>query len=62
MHFKEISQPSGVDGWDEDFAENGLISVLVFRYFAAPQGPLVLFHAPVIIVAESAFREFYLDQ
>ena len=61
MLVKKVSETSSMDGWDEDFAKNGLVSVLVDWNFVSPKGPLVLFNIPIVVIYKSTFRELDLD-
>ena len=51
-----------MNSWNENFTENWLFCVLVFRNFAVPQSPFVLLHIPIVIIAKTTFREFDFDQ
>jgi hypothetical protein len=51
-----------VDGGYEYLAEDGLVEMFVDGYFAAPMSPFVLFHVPVVVVAEPSLWELDLDQ
>jgi len=62
MHVEQVSETGGVDGRHEDLAEDGLVEVLVDWNLAVPECPLVLFDAPVVIIAEAAFWELDFDQ
>jgi hypothetical protein len=62
MHLEEITQTGCVDRWHKYFTENWLLHIFVRGYLVLPVHPLVILHAPEVVVAESALRELGLNQ
>ncbi len=62
MHVEQVSETSGVNGGDEDLAEDGLIEMFINWNFAVPESPLVFLDAPVVVVAKTTLGELDLNQ